>query len=183
MTESFRARLVSEWPEEWRPIPGLHGYEASSCGRIRSIPRVVVDTLGRPQRKPGRVLALVRMKRGYLKFGTNRRGHLVSRAVLMAFVGPPQSGFHEACHCNGDRADNRPENLRWDTSKGNNADKLRHGTLLWGERHGAAKLTRAQVDAIRSDRRPAKEIAADYGISRSHAGSVRRGDFWKGLAA
>jgi hypothetical protein len=164
--------------ERWAPIPSMPGYEASTLGRIRSVDRIAPHPRG-PRRLRGTVLKLRALPNGYLITNTYRKTTLVSRAVLEAFVGPaPTAGMH-ACHRNGDRSDNRIENLRWDTPKGNEADKRQHGTDHRNERHPQARLTREQVMAIRADRRSEREIAAAFGISESHAGSVRRGVFWK----
>jgi hypothetical protein len=52
----------------------------------------------------------------------------------------------EACHNDGGRANNRVSNLRWDTHKNNERDKLAHGT---GRRSGGAKLTESIVREVR----------------------------------
>lgn len=120
--------------EEWRPIPSWCGdYEASDLGRIRSVDRVLAraDTgRGTLYRKPGRIL----------KSGVDPDGHTrvvlcrdqkmftrkVHRLVLEAFVGPCPDGM-ECCHNNGDPADNRLDNLRWDTLSSNAYDRVEHG--------------------------------------------------------
>jgi len=51
----------------------------------------------------------------------------VHRLVLLAFWGQPLPG-EEACHNNGDRTDNRLENLRWDRHGSNMDDAVAHGT-------------------------------------------------------
>ena len=51
-----------------------------------------------------------------------------------------------------------------------------------GEANGTAKLTEAKVLAIRLDARPQPEIAADYGISRSNVGLIKRRQSWSWLA-
>ncbi len=73
----------------------------------------------------------------------------VQRMVLESFVGPCPLGL-EACHENGDGLDNRPENLRWDTTSNNNLDKDKHGTSLRGERNPRAKMTETKVKRIRA---------------------------------
>jgi hypothetical protein len=72
----------------------------------------------------------------------------VHRIVLEAFIGPCPAGM-EACHNNGVRSDNRLDNLRWDTRKNNLADRVRHGTVNRGERHGRSKLSAEQVRQLR----------------------------------
>ena len=57
---------------------------------------------------------------------------------------------------------------------------LRKGrnTPTFGERNGVAKLTAAQVAAIRSDDRSTYEIGNEYGISQSHAADIKAGRAW-----
>ena len=55
-----------------------------------------------------------------------RRTARLHRLVLEAFVGPCPDNM-VACHDNGDPADNRPDNLRWDTQASNVRDTVKHG--------------------------------------------------------
>jgi hypothetical protein len=48
-----------------------------------------------------------------------------------------------------------------------------------GEKHHGAKLTEAQVRAIRADPRRHKFIAADYGLHRVHISRIRSRVIWK----
>lgn len=54
-----------------------------------------------------------------------------------------------------------------------------HGTAQRGEQHPRAKLTKEQVLAIRADGRRLGAIAADYGISESHASAIRNKQTWR----
>lgn len=56
-------------------------------------------------------------------------GRLVHRMVALAWLGGPPTEKHEVSHINGDRSDNRVENLAWKTHKENEADKVLHGTV------------------------------------------------------
>lgn len=115
--------------EEWRPVVGHEGlYEVSDRGRVRSIDgRVIVRSDGVAQRRAGRLL----------KASPNDTGHMVLRVqhihvyvhtlVLEAFVGPRPAG-KEACHWDGNPANNLLANLRWDTRSANQFDSVRHGT-------------------------------------------------------
>jgi HNH endonuclease len=51
----------------------------------------------------------------------------VHTLVLQAFVGPCPAGM-EACHYDGDKANNKLGNLRWDTKRANELDAIRHRT-------------------------------------------------------
>ena len=118
--------------EEWRPVPGHPGYEVSSRGRVRSLDRVmeVGSRWGKTVLLPlkGRMLRQATRPSGHRTLGlTGGQTRDVHALVLEAFVGPRPDGM-EACHNNGDPADNRLENLRWDTRRENALDRIRHGT-------------------------------------------------------
>jgi hypothetical protein len=118
--------------EQWRPIPGHDGYEASDLGRIRSLDRRV------PQRTKGgvtmsrlwtgRILAQAIDGAGYWSVGEKLgRVHIL---VMLAFVGPCPDGL-EVCHNDGDHRNVALLNLRYDTRKANVADLVRHGKAWW----------------------------------------------------
>lgn len=109
--------------EIWKPVPSLRGlYEVSSIGGFRRGGRVLYQ--GTSNSGYQQVYSSVDGVRGY---------HLVHRLVLEAFVGPCPEGM-EACHNNGDRSDNRLENLRWDTHENNTSERAIHGTCHFARR-------------------------------------------------
>jgi hypothetical protein len=62
----------------------------------------------------------------------------------------------EAAHGNGNRRDNRAENLSWKTPRANMDDAMRHGKMRGpgedvGERHHLAALTEERVRDIRAE--------------------------------
>lgn len=121
--------------EQWKAVPGYEGlYEVSDQGNIRSLDRLSAD--GR--RLKGKPVAQASDAGGYrltwLHKNSKRQMFIVHRLVLSAFVGPCPEGM-EGCHDNGDPADNRLENLRWDTKSANCLQKVDHGT------HNLSRLT------------------------------------------
>lgn len=112
----------------------------------------------------------------------------VSHLVLLAFVGLRPDGM-EACHDDGDIADNRLRNLRWDTHKNNSADKWRHGTQTFGESHHRSKLSEAQARAIlhawrtECPRPYLRELAARHGVHLGTVHLIVTGKKWKHLHA
>lgn len=58
--------------------------------------------------------------------GKQKRAH-IHHLVCEAFHGPRPEGLL-ALHRNGDKLDNRAENLYWGTSRQNMEDSIRHGT-------------------------------------------------------
>lgn len=117
--------------EVWADVPDYEGiYEVSTLGRVKRIkpgpntkvgkiltPRL--DTQGRP------TVCLYNTE--LHKWRKEWRVHqLVARAFIDAH---PADGL-EVCHGNGDKTDNRVENLRWDTSSANKQDAIKHGTAI-----------------------------------------------------
>lgn len=102
-------------------------------------------------------------------------------AIAEAFLGPKPDPSMDCCHNDGDRRNCALSNLRYDTKKGNCADKRKHGTMYGGERHHDAKLTAAAVLDIREryGKEPVTAIAAHYGVSTRNAWSVIRRETWK----
>src|SRR6185312_7030300 len=70
------------------------------------------------------------------------------RLVLEAFVGPCPDGM-ECCHNDGNPANNRVENLRWDTTSANQLDREAHGTSNRGEQQGRSKLKDDYIPIIK----------------------------------
>lgn len=142
--------------------------EASTLGRIR---------------RCGRILTPYRAT--YLTVHVRPLGTVpVHRLVLEAFVGPRRAG-RQARHLNGDRYDNRLENLAWGTAKENAADKVRHGTQRRGELVHTALLAEADVRVIldrlvRGDKHVT--IADDFGVTADAVARIHRGDNWRHVA-
>jgi transposase len=143
--------------EQWKAIPGYEGlYEASSLGRVRSL-AVRVKINGRWRSYKGNVLRPGTRRSGrqhYLQVSLSKNGEIkswgVHQLVLFTFVSPYPSGM-ECCHNDGDGVNNRLENLRYDTPKGNWADRRRHGTDNSGSKHPCSKFTEDEVVAIRDE--------------------------------
>ncbi len=182
--------------ELWREVSGFPDYEVSSFGRVWSKPRTHVRTDYRngkdvTVRVGGRMLgASARYRKGRitlmtvaLKPGGNM---LLHHVVLNAFVGLCPQGM-EACHNDGNAANNRLSNLRWDTHLENVHDSIRHGThspppLLVGDAIGSSVLS--EEDVIFIKRAPAKrgignQLARKYGVCKSLVSQIRRDVIWK----
>jgi hypothetical protein len=155
--------------ETWNPVPTHPGYSASIFGDVRG-PR-------------GKNLKPMRTKSGHLYVLTprprNPRKLFVHRAVLLAHVGPPPSPEQEGRHGDGNPENNAIANLCWGTRLENMQDKARHGTEPHGEAKPGARLTAADIPAIRSDKRAARTVGAEYGVSHTAILRIRRGERWR----
>lgn len=178
--------------EVWRPVPGYGGhYEVSSLGRVRVKDRVVEK---RSNFAGGRIVRQFYKGRLLSPYTSSQLGHQavhigidgkkhsipVHTLVLMAFVGPRPNGM-EACHNNGVANDNRPSNLRWDTHHNNNQDRLRHGTYTRGEEHPEAVLTEQQAREIFERQPSLNDCVRIYGISKTQAFRIKKGQSWTHL--
>jgi hypothetical protein len=173
--------------EKWLSVAGYDGlYEVSNMGRLRSLGRTK-NTLRRGggyalMSYPARMMKLSTDKCGYLRATlTDEHGAhkcvYVHRLVCEAFHGPQPDGC-EVAHGDNDRANAAASNLRWATRYENVWDKDRHGTMLRGESNPFSKLTEENVEAIRADRRTAKVIGNQYGISASWVGAIKSRKAW-----
>jgi hypothetical protein len=87
----------------------------------------------------------------------------------------------QGCHGNGNPADCRLENLRWDTPKNNHADRKKHGTSSEGSRNPAAKLTEADVVMIRTllaEGLRQTDIANRFGVGKGVINHISAGRSW-----
>lgn len=166
--------------EEWREVPSWEGYyEVSSLGRVRR-----VDAIGK--RNPvyagmgGRPLKL-RFLNAYLscdfRMPSRKQRIRVHVLVLEVFVGPRPPGM-VACHRNGDKLDNRLQNLRWDTPKGNSIDNRFNGTHQHGEKCAKARLTEDQAREILHSKEKHRELAAKYGVCKATISHIKNGRNW-----
>src|SRR5690625_1691915 len=81
--------------EVWKDIPEYTGlYQASNLGRVRSLDRVVTNTLGVERRIKGQVLAQEEMHDGYKRVPLSQNGKVrkrpVHRLVAKAFIPNPK---------------------------------------------------------------------------------------------
>jgi hypothetical protein len=174
--------------EEFRDLPGFEGLiSISNFGRVYSHPRKVKKFCGLSnsivvQSYDGRLLSIYKGSGDYLKFrfGANGKKYsmLLSRAVLMAFLGPPEDG-QIACHNDSDVTNNRLDNLRWDNQKGNMKDREIRGLYPKGELHHAAKIPVALVDRLQRGEISPVEAAKLTGFTYHHLWRISKGESWK----
>lgn len=127
-----------------------------------------------------------RNDRKYGRFGTeDGRREYAHRRMCELVNGPPPTPEHEAAHSCGRGYDGcvHPGHLRWDTKQGNASDRTLHGTEVRGEDCWNAKLTEADVRAIRKlQGLEVQRITAErYGVSRATIGDIQNRKRWAWL--
>lgn len=158
------------FPVYFKPIPGWEGlYAAGTDGVIYRMDRAEPEPLaGSPNSK------------GYLTVSLSRgqwETHAVHKLVCESFYGPAPFGGAQVRHMDGDQSNNRPENLDWGSQVDNWLDRKAHGGGM-GEAHHASKLTRADVEAIRSSSLSQRALAKQYGVSQSTISDARKAKTW-----
>jgi hypothetical protein len=123
---------------------------------------------------------------GYGRVWDGARTWPAHRLALILHTGHDPGPALLACHapvvCHA-RACINPQHLRWATNHENIADRRLDGTTARGSRIGLAKLTEADVRAIRADPRPASAVARAYGIGTSTVNNVRYRRTWRHVVA
>ena len=118
--------------EIWKEVPSFEShYEVSDFGAVRSKTRAVpYGKNGRATYKGRELKQFISGK--YLSVKLSHQGNTVTaythHLVLSAFVGPRPftEKRGEIRHLNGDKTDNRLENLAYGTITENAADRIKH---------------------------------------------------------
>lgn len=122
---------------------------------------------------------------GYGKCVIDGKGMHANRAMCILAHGEPPTPAHHAAHScgKGESGCVHPDHLRWATPAENEADKLIHGTHTRGSRHGAAKLSEADVLEIRRKASifSQRVIASQHGISRETVRDIINRKRWAWL--
>jgi hypothetical protein len=171
--------------EVWKDVIGFEGeYEVSNMGNVRSLDKIIRCNTGWRTHK-GQLLKPNHDRGGHPRVSLMREQKatykFVHTLMMESFVGPRPKGFH-VCHNNGVADDNRLENLRYDTPKGNTADKKVHGTDGTGSRNPFAKLDEDKVSKIkklRREGRSVKSLAKQFDSCVSGIYTILRGESWQ----
>lgn len=103
--------------EEWKALFFNNNYEVSNLGRLRN--------------KKTKIIAKGTIKKsGYVDVSVDNQNYRLHRLVLQTWC--PNEDYEELTvdHINGNRSDNRLENLRWATQEENTAYMLMHRSEL-----------------------------------------------------
>jgi hypothetical protein len=164
---------------ETRPIPSTVGYAATACGQIISYHRLEPFELKQANHPQGYKKVCVKTENGI-------KNKLVHRLVLEAWIGPCPEGC-VTNHKNGDKTDNRLQNLEYCTQRENMIHACGYGLspkppTTRGSACRLAKLTEEKILALRAekDRKPGylKRLSEQYGITPSTVSKILLRRIW-----
>lgn len=162
--------------ERWLWIAGFEGlYKVSNEGRVRSF-------IGRNGQSPG-IMSPDNHRCGYFRLklssGDTELSKYVHRLVAMAFIpNPDKKPFVN--HKNGNKKDNRQENLEWCTAKENSKHAVSLGLIKHrrGVDNKNSKLTNELALEAFNASGSISEIADRYNVSATVIGFIKIGKTW-----
>ncbi len=168
----------------WKPITGFEGlYEVSDSGEVRSLDRMVIDSVGHRYMVRGRILKQ-NGSNGYLMVDLCKNGIryplYVHILVATAFI-PNPNNLPTVNHKDGNKFNCSVSNLEWASYSDNNQHAYCTGLKECGEKFYNAKLTEEQVFEIRKNGKYTtyEKIAEKYGVSRATIRDVLELKSWR----
>lgn len=177
--------------EQWKDILGYEEYyEVSNLGRVRSKERILPHNIndGNYVKKPK--ILKTQEKKGYefvaICIDGVRKALPVHRLVAKAFLPNPENK-PQVNHIDGNKLNNRLDNLEWATAKENVDHAVRTGLIKKGSRSHRAVLNEDIVREIKiklnngdTQISIVRWLEATYGIkvSRGLIGRISNGTLW-----
>lgn len=175
--------------EIWKTIKENSSYQVSNIGRVRSLPKHVLNKYGTTSLRRGKILKPCGKKNGYLLVGLSNaklgcKHPFVHRLVALYFVGGKTLKRNQVNHKDGNKLNNFADNLEWVTAKENSDHAIRIGKKRSkGENNGNSKMTadsvRKMISLHRTERYAPKQIAKLFKMSESATYKAISGFSWK----
>jgi hypothetical protein len=155
-------------------IKGFENYAVDDQGNIFSLPKKT--------RKGIRILKSIVGKNGYPMLDLCKDGQikrfLVHRLIAQTLL-PNPNNKEQVNHINGNKLDNRLENLEWNTRSENQKHAIKIGLRsAKGEKNSQCKITEQQVLYIRNSEEKGSILAKKLNISQTTISQIRNGKTW-----
>lgn len=173
----------------WKSVVGFEGlYEVSSCGVVRSVPRIINYADGRKYTYPSKVLSHNINKTNsahlvHLYKNSKRTAKTVHRLVMEAHCPNTDYSKAEINHKDGNRNNNTVDNLEWCSR----LENMQHGFSTGlinntGSNHGNSIYNEAQIAHVKrllNSGLSASHVAILSGVKKGTVEQVRQGKQWK----
>lgn len=177
--------------ELWKDVVGYESYyEVSNLGRVRSKERVLPHNINKGNYvKKSKVLS-TQIRKGYVFVcvcvNGIRKALPVHRVVAKAFLPNPENKA-QVNHIDGDKTNNKLENLEWATAKENVDHAVRTGLIKKGSRSSRSILNEDIVREIKIKLNNGDtqlsivrwlEVTHGIKVSRGLIGRISNGSAW-----
>ena len=155
-------------------IKGFENYAVDDQGNIFSLPKKT--------RKGIRILKSIVGKNGYPMLDLCKDGQikrfLVHRLIAQTLL-PNPNNKEQVNHINGNKLDNRLENLELNTRSENQKHAIKIGLRsAKGEKNSQCKITEQEVLYIRNSEEKGSILAKKLNISQTTISQIRNGKTW-----
>lgn len=161
--------------EKWSDVMGWEEfYRISNKGRVYS-------------KRYKKIMKPLKTHKGYLAIDLRskarvKKGHLIHRLVAIAFIGMPTKIKNQTNHKDGNKTNNKAENLEWVSQSENQIHSYRLGLKsVKGEMNPKAKLTLKDVNEIRRlvlNKVKQIDIAKQFNVSQAQISYIKLGKSW-----
>jgi hypothetical protein len=159
-------------------------YIVSNLGRLMSKNKMVEAKNGLALRK-GKILNPSKTDKGYLRTRLSvdniKKNFFIHRLVAEAFI-ENLNNLPDVNHKDGNKENNRVDNLEWVTKQENHTHAVRTGLKAKGERHGMSKLTLPQVTEIKNMLRAKisySRIAKIFNVTKQTIYGIKHDKYWQ----
>lgn len=169
--------------EIWKTVEGFENYQVSNLGRVKSLEKYYLMRNKHPLLLAEKILKLSKSNK-YLSIGFCINGKQkrisIHRLVALAFI-PNLENKPMVNHIDGNKLNNRVENLEWCTAKENTIHSFKIGVNKGniGEKHPMVKITEKDVLEIRNSKLTPKVLAEIYNINRTSVYDIKSKRTWK----
>lgn len=156
-------------------IPNYENYEIDELGQIWSLPKKT--------RKGTRLIKpLLHPVTGYMYLDLSSNGKikkfLVHRLVAITLINNPNNK-PQVNHINGNKTDNRPQNLEWVTASENQKHSIKIGLRTTkGVKNSQCKLSENDVIYIRNSKERGYVLAKRFNISQPTICDIQKNRSW-----